>query len=201
MAGTTPKTYRIAVLTSGLSRGSNLRAIHQYFREHKIPVEIGFVLITRKSAPVAEYCRQEGLPVEFVSSLDPQAFEAGIQKMVQSYLPDLLVLAGFMKKLSADCLRTMAIPALNIHPALLPKYGGQGFYGQRVHEAVYASQEKVSGVSIHLVDPEYDHGDVIAQAEIDISDCQTAAEIGQRVLELEHRFYAPTIYKYLTSRS
>ncbi|MEF3695027.1 MAG: formyltransferase family protein [Candidatus Cloacimonadota bacterium] len=200
MAGTTPQTYRIAVLTSGMSRGSNLRAIHRYFRDHQIPVKISFVLITRKSAPVADFCRSEGLAVEFASSLDQAAFEARIQDLVKSYKPHLLVLAGFMKKLSAACLDTMSIPALNIHPALLPKYGGQGFYGSRVHEAVFAAGEEVSGVSIHLVDPEYDHGRIISQAEVDISDCQSAAEIGQKVLELEHRFYAPTIYSFLCSR-
>lgn len=199
MAGTTPKAFRIAVLTSGLSRGSNLQAIHRYFREHQLPVEISFVVITRKSAPVADYCHLEGLPVEFISSLDPAAFETRLEKLVQAYKPNLLVLAGFMKKLSAGCLRAMSVPALNIHPALLPKHGGQGFYGQRVHEAVLASGDTVSGVSIHRVDAEYDHGDIVAQAEVDISDCRSAAEIGRKVLELEHSFYAPTIYQFLIS--
>ncbi len=111
---------------------------------------------------------------------------------------DLIALAGYMKLLSASFLENIGLPVLNIHPALLPKYGGPGMYGIRVHAAVFAAGEKISGATVHLVDPLYDHGKIIAQEQLDISDCPSAEVIAARVLAVEHRIYAPAIHAFLS---
>lgn len=114
---------------------------------------------------------------------------------------DLIALAGFMSLLGGDFLTSVGIPVVNIHPALLPKYGGPGMYGMRVHEAVFASGDKVSGATVHLVDPVYDHGEIIAQKQVDISACRSPEEIAGLVLRVEHQLYAPAIYQYLSDLS
>lgn len=114
---------------------------------------------------------------------------------------ELIALAGFMKLLSPAFLDRTGIPVLNIHPALLPKYGGQGMYGIRVHEAVFDAGERFSGATVHLVDPIYDHGEIIAQEQVDISDCHSPEAIAAKVLEIEHGIYARAIYDFLNRKT
>lgn len=191
-----PKTYKIAVLTSGLSRGSNMRAMAQYFRDEHLPIEISFVVHTRKNAPIHDLCQQLEIKSIYLPYRDGNAFEQRLLEHLRSFNIDLLALAGFLKLLSASFCKSADIPLLNIHPALLPAYGGKGMYGMAVHEAVYANREKVSGASIHLVDPIYDHGRIIAQEVADVSHCQSPHEIASEVLTVEHRLYARAIREF-----
>jgi phosphoribosylglycinamide formyltransferase-1 len=107
----------------------------------------------------------------------------------------IVVLAGYMKKLGPKTLSRYAGAIINIHPALLPKYGGKGMYGIRVHEVVLAAGEYLTGVSIHIVDEEYDKGPVIAQAWVSIEDADTPETLQERVLEQEHSLYPHTLQK------
>lgn len=111
---------------------------------------------------------------------------------------DIIVLAGYMKKLGPRTLSRFEGRILNIHPALLPKFGGKGMYGMHVHEAVIASGETVSGVSIHVVDAEYDTGPIIAQARVPVEPTDTADTLAARVLQREHKLFPETLQKIVT---
>jgi len=194
---TAPQTHRIAVLTSGHSRGSNLRALHEYFSTQAPEVEIALVVNNRKQAPVWDLCAELGLPCVFISTRDMDAFERVLLAELAARGICLVALAGFMKLLSTNFLSQCAIPVLNIHPALVPKHCGAGMYGMKVHEAVFSAGEKVSGVTIHRVDALYDHGEIVFQASVDISHCRSAEEVAATVLALEHASYAPAIVSCL----
>ncbi|MCB5245329.1 MAG: phosphoribosylglycinamide formyltransferase [Candidatus Cloacimonadaceae bacterium] len=198
MERTPSKTWRIAVLTSGAGRGSNLQALNDYFKSHSLPLKIAFATASNKDAPVVQLCAKLSIPCYILSPKKDKDFEIRLLKLCQKEKIDLIALAGFMNLLSSSFLEEVKIPVLNIHPALLPKYGGKGMYGMRVHNAVFDSGDKVSGVTVHLVDSEYDNGPILAQLKVDISDCKNAEDIAAKVLELEHQIYAPTIYKFLS---
>ncbi len=188
---------KIAVLTSGISRGSNFTAIADYFSHNNIPIEIGFIVITRKSAPVIDKAEQRNIESVHISTKDMDVFEQTLLKHCMRKKIALIALAGFLKKLSPGFISTFDKPILNIHPALLPNYGGKGMYGLSVHQAVYQAGDQYSGATIHYVNESYDEGDILAQKTVDISDCLSAEEIAQKVLKIEHRIYAPAIIKAL----
>ena len=116
--------------------------------------------------------------------------------ILKDYKIDLIVLAGYMKKIPKKVIEYYNNRILNIHPALLPKFAGKGFYGMNIHEAVISSREKTTGVTIHLVDDNYDTGDIVYQKEIEILENDTPASIAKRVLELEHKIYPIVIKEF-----
>jgi len=126
-----------------------------------------------------------------------ETFESALLDLIRSHQIDLISLAGFLKLLSTSFISACAIPILNIHPALLPRYGGKGMYGAAVHQAVFESGDKVSGATVHRVNEHYDQGQIILQSEIEISDCQSPAEVASRVQTVEHRMYAQAIWQVL----
>lgn len=194
------EAHRIAVLTGGHGRGSNLRAIHGHFERQGFPARVDLVVGDRRETPVKTLCAELGLSYEFISSKDMRAYESGLLRLVAERDIELIALAGFLKLLSAEFLSQLRIPVLNIHPALIPKYCGTGMYGIRVHQAVYAAGEPVSGATVHLVDPVYDHGRIVAQETTDISLCGSPEEIAAEVLKVEHGIYGPAILKVLRER-
>ena len=183
---------KIAVLTSGLSRGSNFKAIYNYLKDKSCPVEFTFLLITEPDAPVSQFCLENNIKTVLYKK------EAGkindfLQNLLSEMPVDLIVLAGFMRKLSSSFLNNVKTPVLNIHPALLPLYGGKGMFGHFVHEAVFNNKDTVSGATVHLVNSQYDKGDIILQEKTDISHCQSPSEIASEVLKIEHKIYAQAI--------
>ena len=192
-------THKIAVLGSGLSRGSNLCALHNYFTQNKLPVEIALVIFTSKNAPAIQLAKERNLNYQIISVRNMHSFELKVIELCRQKNIELIALAGFLKQLSEDFIRQVQVPILNIHPALLPEFGGKGMYGMAVHQAVFASGDKVSGVTIHLVDSRYDNGKIVAQQKVDISSCKSPEEIACKVLEIEHSLYAPTIFQFLLS--
>lgn len=197
MERTAAKTWRIAVLTGGRGRGSNLRALHRVFREEGWPVEIAFAVACDSQAPVLQLCSDLGIPCHILDYKLCAEREEALLELCQREKIDLIAMAGYLKLLSASFLKDVKMPVLNIHPALLPAYGGKGMYGSRVHQAVFKAGEKHSGATVHLVDPIYDHGKIILQEKIDVSTCACPEEIAARVLEVEHRIYARAIYSFL----
>lgn len=197
MERTTSEAHRIAVLTGGHGRGSNLRAIHQHFESLGFPARVELVVGDRMDTPVKDLCLELGLRYEYASSKDMRLYEAQLLRLVEYHRIELIALAGFLKLLSSDLLDRLAIPVLNIHPALIPKHCGKGMYGMKVHQAVFAAGEKFSGATVHIVDPVYDHGRIVIQKQTDISDCTSPEEIAARVLSLEHSIYAPAIMQIL----
>lgn len=189
-----PETWRIAVLTSGHGRGSNLLALHRAFQANAWPLRICFATASSRKAPVFELCDSLGITCHILNPARGADFEQRLLELCGAENIDLIALAGFMKMLSHQFLDQSGIPVLNIHPALLPHYGGKGMYGSAVHQAVFDAGEQFSGATVHWVDPLYDHGKIIAQEKVDISACQSLEEIAALVLAVEHRIYAPAIY-------
>ncbi|MCD4830143.1 MAG: phosphoribosylglycinamide formyltransferase [Candidatus Cloacimonetes bacterium] len=186
---------RIAVITSGRSRGSNFEAIARFLNDK--PVEIAFVVVTSRRAPIIERCAELGVPALYFPMRDMAAFEAELLQALRRHDVSLIALAGFLRKFTPAFLRDCPCPLVNIHPALLPAYGGQGMYGIRVHEAVFAAGERVSGATVHYVNEEYDAGDIIAQREVDITACTTPQEVASAALRVEHELYPNTVWGLL----
>lgn len=200
MEGITPKVYRIITLSSGLSRGSNLLAIHRYLQKEELPINIACAIFTNPKAQAIQNAQEAGLNTLVIPIRDHSLFEERVLSFVKNQDINLIALCGFMKKLSAEFIAKAEIPILNIHPALLPKYGGKGMYGSAVHDAVFAAGEKHSGATVHLVNSEYDRGAIVRQESIDISFCSSAEMIAKAVLEVEHRIYGASIKQILLSR-
>lgn len=189
------KRYKIAVLTSGHSRGSNFKAIVNYIQSQSLPIDIAFLFAVDPTAPVIHLCDDYNIPVilaKNTSKINDQLIE-----IFQGNPVDLIVLAGFMRKISDAFLQSLKCPILNIHPALLPKYGGKGMFGMNVHQAVFIAKEQFSGATVHLVSNQYDQGDIILQKSVDISNCNSPEEISAHVLKIEHEIYPLAIKKIL----
>ena len=140
--------------------------------------------------------RQESIPCYCLNSkthASPESLDEAILKALLRHSVDIVVLAGYMKKLGPKTLRRFAGALINIHPALLPKFGGKGMYGIHVHEAVLAANEKETGVSIHLVEEEYDRGPIIAQIHVPVMPDDTPETLAARVLAVEHEIYPITL--------
>lgn len=175
---------KLAVFISG--GGSNLKALIDaqncgYF-ESQIKI-----IVANKDAPGLRHARDNS--IDYLISKD----EDKILEALKQYDIDMIVLAGYLVKISKKILDNFTV--INIHPSLLPKYGGRGFYGIHVHEAVLANKEKVSGVTVHYVNENLDDGDIILQKEVDISHCKTPEEIASEVLKVEHQTLKEVIKK------
>lgn len=156
----------------------------------------GVVISNNRDAEALHRAAQAGLPHYHLSGAThplPAALDAAILDALVGHDVDLVVLAGYMKKLGPRTLAHYRGRVLNIHPALLPRFGGQGMYGARVHEAVLAAGERETGVTIHVVDEEYDHGPIVAQCRVPVLADDTAATLAARVLAREHAFLVETL--------
>lgn len=184
----------IAFLAS--HQGSNMQAVVDACKDGRLLALPCVVISNNSTSGALARAQQEGIPGYHRSSKthpDPQQLDAEILGLLQQHRADLIVLAGYMRKLGPMTLDAYKGRVLNIHPALLPRYGGQGMYGKAVHEAVLAARERETGVTIHLVDAEYDQGPIVAQVRVPVLDTDTVETLAQRVLETEHRFLAETL--------
>lgn len=158
-----------------------------------MPIRIHCAVFTNAKAPAIAECARHEVPYKVISAKDMPFFEEELLRIIIEQDISLIALCGFMKLLSQHFIEACGIPILNVHPALLPKHGGCGMYGSKVHAAVFAASELRSGATIHLVDPSYDHGRIVAQKSIDICSCQNADEIAAEVLKIEHYLYPRAI--------
>ncbi len=124
--------------------------------------------------------------------------DSSMLRILQSHNVDWVVLAGYMKKIGTKVLSAYAGRIINIHPSLLPKYGGKGMYGRHVHEAVLAAKETETGVTVHIVEEEYDKGPILAQRKIPVDENDTAESLAQKVLAVEHMLLPTTLYKLVS---
>ena len=176
--------------------GTNLQAIIDACADGALDAEVRVVISNNSRSRALERARRANIPTAHLSSVthpDPARLDSAIADTLASHSVQLVALAGYMKKLGPRTLARYRARILNIHPALLPKFGGRGMYGERVHAAVIAAGERVSGASVHLVDAEYDQGPVIAQAEVPVLPGDTPAALAARVLEQEHTLYPRAI--------
>lgn len=177
--------------------GSNMQAIIDACKTGRLSAKPCVVISNNSEAMALQRAKNEGIPYYHISSVThPGALEdEEILRTLKCHGVDTVILAGYMKMLGPATLRAYRGRILNIHPALLPKYGGKGMYGKRVHEAVLAAGEKVTGVSIHIVDENYDTGPIIAQCRVPVHEGDTADSLAERVLKHEHVLYAETLQK------
>jgi len=179
---------RLAILASG--SGSNAECIMRHFHKHPT-VEVVWVGSNRKSAGVLDRAAAWDVPA---SAFNREACDDGtLLGELNSRKVDWVALAGFLLQIPADVVGAFPDRIVNIHPALLPDFGGKGMYGMHVHRAVRASELLRSGMTIHWVNAEYDDGAVIFQAEVELEAHDDAEKIAERVLELEHQYYAPVL--------
>lgn len=176
-------------------KGSNAQAIIDYFDKTK-QAKVNLVVCNNAKAGVLDIARQYNIPFLIVDK--NTMGEALMITQIKDHKPDLIVLAGFLWKMPETLLQAFPHKTINIHPALLPKYGGKGMYGSKVHQAVKDNNEKETGITIHFVNENYDEGAQIIQARCAISATETAENIAQKVAKLEHAFYPKTI-EYLLS--
>jgi formyltetrahydrofolate-dependent phosphoribosylglycinamide formyltransferase len=174
-------TMRLAVAISG--RGSNLAALLAALPAGS-PAEVALVLSNRPAAGGLEIARQHAVPTVVLA--DPADAAAWLDALSEHRI-DLVVLAGYLKLVPPAVVHRYRGRMINIHPALLPAFGGPGMYGHRVHEAVLALGAAVSGATVHLVDEVYDRGPILAQARVPVLPGDTPETLAERVLELEHR--------------
>ena len=184
---------KIVLFASG--SGTNVENIVRYFQSHS-EVEITFVFTNKKEARVLDRCKELEVSAAYLSkeALKSTAFLA----MLQQLNPDLIVLAGYLLKIPEPWIAAFQERIINIHPALLPKFGGKGMYGAHVHEAVIAAGEKESGITIHYVNEHYDEGTIIAQYAVEISPQDTPSSLAEKIHGLEHAYYPKVIEKLLT---
>jgi phosphoribosylglycinamide formyltransferase-1 len=178
--------------------GSNMQAIIDACKDGRLDAEPAVVISNNSESTALERARREGIPNYHLSSAthrDPAELDAAILRTLEEHGVDLVILAGYMKLLGPRTLARYRGRILNIHPALLPKFGGKGLYGKKVHEAVLAAGERVTGVTIHLVDERYDAGPIVAQSEVPVLDGDTVDSLAARVLQREHQLFAETLQK------
>jgi len=188
----------IAIFTSGHSRGSNFLAIYDYIIQNGLPIKIHYIVITDTTAPIITLAHERGIKTILYDTPDTP-INTFLIDIVSQNPTDLIALCGFMRKLNYSFFAQVHTPVVNIHPALLPKYGGKGMYGMHVHSAVFAGGEKVSGATVHYVNEVYDGGDIILQKACDISFCKSPEEIAQQVLRIEHEIYPRAIVEVVLS--
>ena len=184
---------RLAVLLSGA--GSTLVNLQRHVASGEVPAEIAVVVSSRADALGLERARELGLearalgrrPFRHDGAFDEVAYSRALAALLEPFAPDLLVLAGFMTRLAPPVLDRW--PALNVHPALLPAFGGEGFYGHRVHEAVLSAGAAVSGATVHFVSAEYDRGPIVLQEEVAVLPGDDADSLAARVQDAERRIY------------
>lgn len=179
---------RIAIFASGT--GTNARNIISYFKGH-LSIEVVLVISTSLQAGVVEVAAENNIPC-FVFEDDEANDAKLILDVIRNEEINFVVLSGYMRKVPDAVTRALAGRMINIHPALLPKFGGKGMYGKHVHQAVKQAGEKQTGITIHFVNEHYDEGAVIFQANIDIHPNDTVEEIAKKVHALEYTHY-PTI--------
>jgi len=184
---------RIAIFASG--GGSNAEKIIQYF-EHHADIKICLVVSNNKNAGVLDIADRYKVPSYVIIKKDIYESDR-LLSLLKSNKIDLLVLAGFLWLIPAYLISAYASRIINIHPSLLPKYGGKGMYGHHVHEAVKADRSTISGMTVHLVNEKYDEGAIIFQEVCKLHQEMNGTEIAAEVLKLEHKYFSKAIENYI----
>lgn len=188
----------LAVFCSG--NGSNFKALHQHIREKNLPCQIAMCLSNNSQCGAMRYARENGIDAVHLSSKvvpDENALAERMLEELRKRNVALILLAGYMKRVPKAVVERYPKRILNIHPALLPKFGGEGMYGLNVHRAVLEAKEKESGATVHFVTENYDEGEIILQAKVPVLPDDTPETLAARVLEVEHRLYPEALEKTL----
>jgi phosphoribosylglycinamide formyltransferase-1 len=177
-------------------RGSNMQAVFDACKNGDLRARPCVVISNNSQAEALQRAKREGVPYYHLSTKThptPEALDEAILQTLQGHQADLIILVGYLRKLGAKALAQYKGRVINMHPALLPKYGGQGMYGLHVHEAILAAGETETGITIHVADAEYDQGEIIAQCRVPVREQDTAETLAERVLAREHEFLVSTL--------
>tara|TARA_B100001027_G_C16161781_1_gene282926 strand:+ start:102 stop:668 length:567 start_codon:yes stop_codon:yes gene_type:complete len=184
----------ISLFASG--SGSNVEEIFNYFKDHP-KIKIDSLFCNNDNAYVLE--RAKSLNLHHII-FDNNISDEDLLKLIDSKNISYIVLAGYLRLIPKIVIEKYENKIINIHPSLLPNFGGKGYYGSRVHESVISLKEKYSGITIHLVDEEYDKGKVLFQKKIQIKDGETADSLAQKIHKLEHIYFSQIIEKYILDK-
>lgn len=187
--------HSLIIFASGT--GTNARAIIDYFKTNG-KAKVALIVSNKADAGVINIAEQENIPFLIINKQTIN--ETLLLEQLQSFDASLIVLAGFMWKVPDAIVNLFPGRIVNIHPALLPSYGGKGMYGHNVHHAVLAGKEKESGITIHYVNEHYDEGNIIVQARCHVDANDSADQLAQRIHKLEH-FYYPRTIEFLLEQS
>ena len=185
---------RIVIFASG--SGTNAENIIRCFQESDL-AKVTLILSNKKEAKVLDRAKNLNVPFSSFTKDDLSGSNKILELLIKEG-PDLIVLAGFLLKFPTSILSQFPNKVINIHPALLPKYGGKGMYGARVHEAVLENNESETGITIHYVNENYDEGAIIFQEEIGLSNNETPSSVAAKIHELEYEFFPKVIEEILS---
>ncbi len=181
--------------------GSNMQAVIDACKDGILNANPVIVISNNGDAGAVERAKKEEIPYYVLNTKTHPSSDDLDNAMLDALLhheTELIILAGYMKKIGENILNTFRGKIINIHPALLPKYGGKGMYGLNVHEAVLKAEEKETGVSIHIIDEDYDTGPIVAQTSLSIMESDNVESLSKRVLDREHSFLVETIGKIIS---
>lgn len=192
---------KIAVFVSG--GGSNFKAIHHQIQKREIPGEIVLVISNNPNCGAIEYANENSISHVIINETRyPNPYTRG-ELLLDTCLKaeiNLICLAGYMKMLPPAFVKQYENKILNIHPGLLPEFGGKGFFGMRVHEAVINSGKRESGATVHFVDEIYDHGPIILQKKVEVLETDTAESLAARILKLEHELFPEVVKAFCENK-
>ena len=192
---------KIIVFASG--GGSNFRSIFNHLKKNKIDASIELLISNNPKCKAIEFAKSNGVETFVINKNcypDSSEYKKMILVKLELFSPSLIILAGYIKKIPIEVVRKFEGKIINIHPALLPKFGGKGFYGMKVHNSVIESGEKESGVTVHFVNEEYDKGEIIIQKRIPVLKSDSPESLAKRVLEIEHIVY-PLVVEQLCAEN
>ena len=187
--------HKIAILVSGT--GTNAINIIEYFEKNSV-ADVVLVISNKTDALAVEKAQNKGVKTVVFNN---ESFKKSgvVLDYLMSQSVDFIVLAGFLIKISNDIIHAYPNKIVNLHPSLLPKYGGKGMYGKRVHRAVIEAQESESGISIHFVNKEYDEGAIIFQAKVSVEKGDSVEVLTKKIQQLEHRFFPKVIEQVISN--
>lgn len=177
--------------------GTNFQSVIDAINSGRLQAQISGLITDRPEAVALERAEKHGIPTHIIDLKKPDIGKH-LLDLLSGLEPDLIVLAGYLKKIPDSIIEKYRGKIINIHPSLLPKYGGKGFYGMRVHQAVIENGEKASGCTVHFVDEIYDNGSVIEQVKVSVNKNESPDSLAKKILREEHKLLPRTIKKLLT---
>lgn len=189
---------KLVIFASG--SGTNMQAVIDEIEGESIHAEIAGLITNKPNIQAVERAKKHHIPVCVITEEDAENYVSKLEKQLSEWKPNLIVLAGFLKMIPDSIIRKYENKIINIHPALLPKYGGKGFYGLKVHKAVLESGDKETGCTVHYVNEEYDKGPIISQVKVPVHSSDTPEVLAKRVLKAEHQLLPSVIKKLINQK-
>lgn len=192
---------KIVVFASG--SGTNFQSIIDAVEAGNLPAKISGLITNKSSIRAIDRAKNHGIPIKVIKRSDyedEKAYTKELLNILKKWSPDLIVLAGYLQKIPDVIISTFPGRIINIHPSLLPKYGGKGYFGIHVHEAVLANKEKESGCTVHVINEEYDDGQILDQIKVPVYPSDSPSDLQQRILKKEHKLLVKVIKELITQK-